>query len=195
MRQIISLAVALALLALVAVGIYLAVAKFWEALSGADPNIAAALIAASGTVLVSAFSVAAARLLENRARIAEEHRVQKAPIYQELQEFFFKVLFANKMGEKPTTEREMVKFFAEFTPRLSVWGSNDVIRTFVDFRKMSAKIGQQSTSESAVQLIFLYEQVIFKIRSDLGHSNAGLKSGDILSLFITDIENLPKPAG
>jgi hypothetical protein len=36
--------------------------------------------------------------------------------------------------------------------------------------------------------MFLYEALIFSIRRDLGHRNKGLVTGDILALFVNDID-------
>ena len=44
-----------------------------------------------------------------------------------------------------------------------------------------------------MKLMLLYESLILAIRKDLGHKNKGLVAGDILALFLNDIEeHLPK---
>ena len=163
--------------------------KIWGVVSAADPNVAAALIAASATVIVSVLSVVIGRWIENRSRIAEEQRQKKAPIYQELQEFFFKVLFAKQMGKTQPPEKEMIRFFAEFVPRFSVWASNDVVRAFLNFRNASSDASVKESDRGA-RLMFLYEQLIFQIRKDLGHSGTGIEPGSILALFINDMDSL-----
>ena len=39
-----------------------------------------------------------------------------------------------------------------------------------------------------MKLILLYEKLILAIRRDLGHNNKGLKTGDVLALFVNDID-------
>ena len=37
-------------------------------------------------------------------------------------------------------------------------------------------------------MLFAYEDLLYAVRRDLGHGNRGLKRGDILALFVNDIE-------
>lgn len=61
-------------------------------------------------------------------------------------------------------------------------GGDDVIATWVKFRKYVLN------EDFKYQGLFLIENVLFAIRSDVGHSNKGLKKGDLLTLFINDID-------
>ena len=48
---------------------------------------------------------------------------------------------------------------------------------------MSSDPAQDST-----QMMFAFEDLLFAIRKDLGHSNAGLGRGDLLRGFVNDID-------
>ena len=167
--------------------------RFWHVILSADPNVSVAIIAGSVTVSVSVLSVVVGRYLENRARIAQELRERKAPIYEELQKFFFSALFAEAMGKKRPSEKEMVAFFAGFLPRLSVWGSDEVIRAFVEFRRYPSEKGPPKTRKAQMELLQLYEKTVLQIRLDLGHHNVGLKPGVLLSLHIIDALESDRP--
>jgi hypothetical protein len=54
----------------------------------------------------------------------------------------------------------------------------------VDFRKYVV------TEVFQYQGLFLIENVLFAIRSDMGHSNKGLKQGDLLTLFTNDMDKI-----
>ena len=154
----------------------------WSAFSQVNPTVGAGVIAAAATVLVSVISVLVAKRLEFRANVDKEHREKKAPFYEEMVRFIFRIAFAQKLGVDPVTEQEMVQKMAEFTENLVVWGSDDVIDAWFKFRNRSINSG-----DSGVAVIFEIENLVLAIRRDLGHQNKGLTKGKILGLFINDI--------
>src|SRR6266516_2151328 len=71
---------------------------FWDYISHAEPTIGAAIIATSGTVLVSVLTIVFTRFFEKNKELAIKHqeiereiREQHIPTYQELVQFLFKV--------------------------------------------------------------------------------------------------------
>lgn len=46
----------------------------------------------------------------------------------------------------------------------------------------------QDGSKPNVSTLFLFEDVLFSLRGDIGHSNKGLSQGDLLALFVNDID-------
>lgn len=183
-KQRISLLLVLLLLFVVVGGFILLLRAGWQQLVSAEASVAAAVVAGSATVLVSILSLVVGKLLESRAKVREEHRQKKIPVYEELIEFLFQVLFAQKLGKEPLSETEINQFFAQFTPRLVIWGAGGVIKSFGDMREFSPQLAE---SERPVEVMFLYERVLFEIRRDLGHSRTELQKGELLRLFITDI--------
>ena len=65
-------------------------------------------------------------------KIREEQREYKVKIYEDITHFFFKNIFASKLGEQPKTDSEIIEFLVEITPRLIMWGSDDVVKSFYD---------------------------------------------------------------
>ena len=65
-----------------------------------------------------------------------------------------------------------------------VWGSDDVLREFIAYRRFIVNRAEDQPAE----VLFAYENLVATIRSDLGHKNKDLKRGDVLSLFINDID-------
>lgn len=160
-------------------GIYLFLANLLPIITSLNPTLSAGIIAASATVFVSIGSVLVSKHLEQKALILKEHREKKAPVYEEFIGFLFKTLLAEKVGQPKPTEEEMVKFFVEYMQKMIVWGSDDVVRAYSEFR---------SQAGDPIKLLFSLEDLLFKIRTDLGHKNQNLKTGTILSLFVNDLE-------
>lgn len=149
-----------------------------------DAKLGAALVAASGTIIVSVASVVVSRYLEARATLRREHRERKIPVYEDLIRFVFKVMMGVKTGDAPS-EKEMIEFMSDFSQRSMVWASDDVLNAWIRFRGASIDASAQASNDFSV--MFVYEDLLRAIRKDLGHKNKGLNTGKILSLFVTDI--------
>ncbi|MBW4542150.1 MAG: hypothetical protein KME43_23880 [Myxacorys chilensis ATA2-1-KO14] len=168
------------LLALIGVAIYLMMKIAADLLLALDPRVAAAIVAASATVLVSVFSVLVSKFLERRAKIIQEIRDKKIPVYEELIDFVFKIVRSSKKGEQ-LPEDEVEDFMFSFTQQVIVWGSDSVLHAFYKFR-------HNGDSGDGQQAVLCMEELLLAIRRDLGHGNKGLSQGKILGLFINDFD-------
>ncbi|MCH7922726.1 MAG: hypothetical protein IH975_06825 [Nitrospinae bacterium] len=161
----------------------------WKALSGLSKEVATAIIAGSATVLVSVISLILSKHWERRREIEQEHRKQKLPIYEEFMTFWFRVVMSHSPGKKPVSEEEMINFFTSFTQKLMIWGSDKVLKEYSNFKNLSSSIAEQPSSEVLLTML-TFEKLLFAIRSDVGHKNKGLGQGDLLALFITDLDKV-----
>ncbi|NNV00933.1 hypothetical protein ETC02_17355 [Geobacillus sp. DSP4a] len=118
--------------------------------------------------------------------IEEQHRNQKIPMYQELLQFLFQLLMGQKTNGKHLEEGDIIEFMSKFTQNLILWGSNDVIKKYSEYRTYFSNRGVGK--ETSIKEIELLEDLLLAIRKDMGHNNKSLKRGDVLSLFINDIE-------
>lgn len=134
-----------------------------------------AIITVTGTIFAAIKTKSAERVKE----IEQELRKQKAPIYEEFSNFLLDKVLNNKASED-----EMKEFVINFHQKMLVWGGDNVIKAWVDFRKYVV------TEVFQYQGLFLIENVLFAIRSDMGHSNKGLKQGDLLTLFTNDMDKI-----
>jgi len=75
-----------------------------------------------------------------------------------------------------------MKFFANYTEKLTVWGSDGVVKAYRSLRMASF------TDAAPAQSLFLYENLLMEIRRDLGHKNKGFQRGTLLGLFVNDID-------
>ncbi len=156
-----------------------------------NPNIATAILAASVTILVSVVSLIYSKRWERRLEIEQELRKQKVPLYENFMAFWFRILQAQKPGLEPITDKEMANFIFEFSHKLIIWGSDDVLKQYAEFRNTSFDlIG--ATPPKSFELMLSFEKLLFALRRDMGHKNKNLKTGYILSLFINDTKKYIK---
>lgn len=178
-----------AIIAVVFIAIfYLLIGHFFSAFKGLEPRILAAIVAGVFTVIVSVISVLMGKYKETKHQIEEQHRLKKIPIYEEFLEFWFKVLLGSKIG-KQVSEKDMLEFFTLFTQKLILWGSDEVILEYGDFRTyfMNLANDESTTSKEKLESMYKFEEMILAIRGDVGHKNTAFQRGDILKLFINDL--------
>ena len=185
LKELITIILGFTLVAFVCWGIYLLANKVISVFIQLEATVAASLIVASATIIVSVISVLLAKFLEHKSEISKEMRIKKIPVYTDLINFMFRISFAEKRGQKPPTDKEILDFFQGFTEKIVVWGSDDVINAFNAFRTFAQKT-QTTQNEN---ILFVAETLFLAVRKDLGHKNKGLTKGKLLGLFVNDIEN------
>lgn len=186
MKEKLNVLFGLILIVVIGIGVFKLIEMIIEAFAKVNPTISAGIIAASATVIVSIISVLVAKRLEHKSLLAKEHRDKKTPSYEDMVKFIIRLVFADKLGLKPLTDQEMIEKMASFTENLVVWGSDEVVKSWVAFRMNSiANAGKTNSG-----ILFEVEELLLAIRKDLGHSNKGLVKGKILSTFINDIDTL-----
>ncbi|MDH0447474.1 MULTISPECIES: hypothetical protein [Shewanella] len=163
---------------------YFLIKEVWSIFKSIDPQLSAGIIAASATVLVSVFTVMFSKRQEHKVDIENQIRSKKIPVYEKIIEFIFQITFAEKLGKKQPSEKEMVKFFADTTRDLVIWGSQDMVSAFGDFKVGLAEL--ESNNDPAY-VLSIVEDLLIALRKDLGHKQKDIKRGDILRLYINDI--------
>lgn len=184
------------LIALMGWGIIAFLRLYWRSVTSLEPNLASAIIAASATMIVAVLTVVIAKYYERKQEIENQQREKKIEVYEQFMEKWFdKLLVMSQNKDKSKNvldDEEFVQFLSEFTRKLILWGSNSVVKKYSFFRQGSLTPEQNS---SPYAILYNFEQVLFEIRKDIGHSNQTLKSGDLLTLFINDLQQATKPKG
>jgi hypothetical protein len=152
-------------------------------LSGLQKEVLAALVAASATITVSVITVVVGKYYERKRAIEQEIRNKKIPVYDEFIQFIFKVMYAAQTRE-PLPEEEVLRFFRDFSQKMIIWGSDEVIKAWVTAKSVAARGDAGKTG-----FLFEMERVLFAIRKDTGHPNRGLMRGDLLRLFVNDMDS------
>ncbi len=160
----------------------------WRAALGLNNEIATAIVAAAATILVSVFTLIWSKLWERRLAIEQEQRLQKIPVYEEFMSFWIKVLFSSKPGQPGFQQEEMIEFFKRFTQKLVIWGSDEVILAYIDFRVKSLAVAN-GTGTNPLETMLSLERLLLAFRKDLGHGNQALPKGSILRMFVTDLKD------
>lgn len=114
-----------------------------EIFVGLKKEVAAALIAGVATILVSVLSVILTKYFERKRKIEQEIREKKIPMYVEFVEFWFKVLYSKNITGKEIEEKEMIEFFSDFTQKVMVWGSDEVLILWSRYRRAFVDIEDQ----------------------------------------------------
>ena len=149
-------------------------------------EVAAAIIVAAGTIIVSVISVLVAKHFEIKQEDRRAQREKKVEAYEKLISLIYDmVLTPSLAGKKPPPQDKLAIMLIDITKNLTFWGSDQVIKTFGDWKKL-AQI--QPREEVSLAPFLLLEQIFFEVRKDLGYQNKGLASGDLLRLFINDID-------
>lgn len=178
--------IGLFVIAAIGFGLYWFASALIDKIAGIEGDLGKTLVTSSVTILLAVISLVVGKLWEQRLKIRDDIRARKIPVYEKQIETFFSVIMAEKIKGKKINERELAKAFTEFSEKLIVWGSSDVIQAWVKFR---------TTKFEGAQGLRIMQDLFLAIRKDLGNDTSKLKDGELLRLFVNDLDesgNLPE---
>lgn len=152
-------------------------------LSNMDTVIIVTLITGGVSIAGVIISSVISKIIEYRQNTKRYLYEKKEEPYSEFIEMVYKIQ-ENIKDNQEYSDDDMLKDVLNFSRKLTLWGSNNVIRKWLDFRKVS-----QDQINNPSDNLFILEEIIFEIRKDMGHNKRGLKQGDILSFFINDVSD------
>jgi len=161
-------------------------------------GVAAGVLTASATVLISVITLVASQRADRRKTIEQSVRERKVPLYDELIGFWIGTLFMADELTADEMEERWKKFNRETTHTLILWMSEPVIAAYNRMRGISIRNLEAGRTEGSPDLVFAFEDLLLAVRKDLGHSNAGIGRGDLLRLWINDVDQVSgaeSPAG
>jgi len=145
-----------------------------------EPSVTAALVTALSAVIL----LVVQRDRENAREAARAHREQLAPLYEQLFEKFYKGVDFQDQTE--------VEFVERLQRKLVLYGASGVVLAWITWlRSMPGQ--EQNTDEADPSLLLRWEKVLLAIRKDLGHSNSDLEPGDLLRIYIYDVDKYVRP--
>jgi len=153
------------------------------ALASLNSDIAKAIIVASIAATGTTVTAVLGKIYQQKLTIQQEIRDKKIPLYEEQLGLFFRVFFADKIQRKAATEQELIETFAKFSEKLIIWGGPDVIRAWSNLRLKFI-----NGEPGSIQQILALEDFMFALRKDIGNDNAILDRGDLLRLFVNDLD-------
>jgi hypothetical protein len=163
-------------------GLVLVSELLWSILLSIDKEIAATIIATSGTVLVAVGTLIYSQRHSKERDLAEAHRAKKAEIYNEFMRVIVDVLKKSKARDPslPSLPEDLQEFFYSFTRDSIVWASPNIIQSWYRFKKGSVA--------GSTEVLLLVDDILRDIRKDLGNSNKGLQRGHLIRLFVSDAD-------
>lgn len=160
-----------------------------------DSEVAGAAIGAAATVLVSIVALFIGRRLERNREVELSAREKRIPIYEDFVDFWFRLLYSERTGEDAPTSEEMMRAMVDFTRASTVWASDEVIRKWGEARRrlgaldsLAATANDNALNPDAPTALFIFEEFLLAIRKDTGYPRTALKKGDLLGMFINDID-------
>lgn len=147
---------------------------------GINPTVAAAAVAAISTTTVAVATLVIGRYFERRKTIEADIRASKIPTYSRLVSGLLGV-FQSKSGPEQQAAAEAL--FRDLTPDLITWASDEVLIAWSRFKRDIPNLPPEEAP-------FALEKVLMAIRRDYGHRGLDVKEGDLLGLFITDVDEV-----
>ncbi len=144
-----------------------------------DVVVIVALITGAVSILSVVFSSVIAKSIEYKQRQREYLYQKREEPYTEFVAVVYKILEKTKRKEEYTDE-ELTTDINRFSQKLTLWGSNRVIKKWLKFRSSSSEKNKTPT-----EVLFVMEDILFAMRKDLGLKK--MKQGNLLSFFVNDI--------
>ncbi|MCB9436870.1 MAG: hypothetical protein H6673_07730 [Anaerolineales bacterium] len=157
--------------------------------------------AAIGAAFVGVAGITIGKSYERKLSIEQALREKKMPLFEEFTQAWMEFLLNYTQQNKSSNQKSSSKaqpssmdskaqeFIAEYTPKLIVWAPDEVILLWSRLRQLST----QGTQEASTHNLFLLEELFLAMRKDVGHKNENFRRGDILRLFITDVDKIQTP--
>ena len=161
-------------------GLCVLAGAIFQSISALDSYVAAAIIAASVTGLISVLTVVYGQRRIKERELREAHRPQKVKVYGAYMELMFDLLQRIKdKGNVASAELppEATTKMLSFKRDLILWGSSGVIRAYLEY--------ENTTLDNPEEGLLAWDRMLREFRRDLGNSNWLLKDGQLLHLILT----------
>jgi hypothetical protein len=162
------------------IGLGLLAGAAWLIVRGVekDPALVGSLLTAASAVV----AVSVSRTMEKKAELRQVHREHMAPLYAELLE---------RVRTVDQDEAEAEAFWRGLSSRLILYGPPSVIKAQLTLSRYLGQMGSPLVPNR--EMMELLERLYRAMRADLGHDDKGLDEGDLLRLYITDIDEVIGP--
>lgn len=143
-----------------------------------DAVVIVALITGAVSIIGVIISSIVAKSLEYRKARREYLAQKREKPYSDFVAMYYKILISKKLGEEYSQE-EMLKDMTTFSQELTLWGSNKVVKLWVDYRT-------KATQLKGVDNLLEYEKILYEIRKDMGFKK--MKKGTLLKFVVNDLD-------
>jgi len=161
----------LAILAAIGFLVYYLISSLLH-LATVNPTLATAFVTGAITIVASISAVVVGRYFERRKEVEQAFRERRLQAYER-----FISKFAEITGETPLPPDDLVRFLRQLNKEILLWAGPHLLKAYSMFLSAASDGGAGKT-------FFMLEDFYRAMREDLGHSNTGLKRGDILRLIL-----------
>lgn len=142
-----------------------------------NPNVVAAIVVASATIIASTITIVLGRYFEAKRERVAVHRDKKIDLYDKFLEKLFVFFLGNDEEKK---EINLVSFLKENHRKLILWSSPNVIKTYTEWSALLSASPNNPKAKSMIKMMDLY----LALRKDLGHSNKGINHGHLIRFML-----------
>lgn len=143
-----------------------------------DMHVASILYISALACLCSAAMISLIVRLGQKRRSMERLQREKAAVYQR-----FLVTWSNMLNQASMRNTQSALHIANdlrvAEQQLLLWGSNHVLKCYTVYQNYETPYNPRDPS-----VLLLIEKVLQEIRKDLGQSNVGIQTGDLLNLLV-----------
>lgn len=148
---------------------------FINLLITASSKLDAVIIVALITATVTIISGVVSKIIDFKQKRREYLSQKKEEPYAEFINVYFKM--QEKVSKKEIyLPDEMFNDIQKFQKKLMLWGSNRVVKAWIEYRANAGTDGMNA--------LFYMEKILYAIRKDMGYKNLG--KGKLLSMSIND---------
>ncbi len=110
--------------------------------------------------MVAVLGVLIGKRLERRAAAERAQQEKRVPVYEEFVSGLLRSMGAtvHVSHRKEMDEREVVELLGRFTEEILVWGSDDVLKAWVEFRYANI-LGNQANPDAGTRNLYMLEQL------------------------------------
>ncbi len=181
MKKLESTVVGLVAMVGVCFGSFLAVRGLLHWVASLKKEQAVAAVGIFGLVITPLVSYVTTRAIENRKLSGQAALDHKIGVYEQFVQI---IISAVGLGDAEKISEDQIQArLSELAPSMMIYASNQVLKEWRTFRNISGDTNDGRAS------LFQMESVIRAMRKDLGHGSLTSMKGDILAVFVNDIED------
>lgn len=157
-------------------------------ISGASDSVKGAAIAAIGSVIVFFLG----RYFEQRREAKQRISVEKIDIYKRFYDFYFNTMHHQKIYGKPIDGNKILKDMLEFHKDVVFWGSDEVIRAYLDYKDCLNSFSAESPNESGnlaerlAKVMKAVAKVLVAMRRDVGYNFTTISANELARMQLAD---------
>lgn len=179
MKKVMQILITILTLLIIGMVIWFGFTKISDYFKESDSTLVSTIITACATILVG---IGAVILSHNRIKsreIAERHRSAKIELYNEFNEFFYRVLSGphEKISVDSPSEQEVIDFMSQFKHKLIFIASAGVIKAMIEF--------ENNSGEGKTGILLYVDDLLKAMRKDVGLTTFGVNNYELIKIFLT----------